>query len=204
MQVSGEDVHWLRLRRQQWTAELHVGSDRRSFPSVLVQSTLAKLFVHRCYELCGLPKLSVYVQDIPPKPGVSQPVPAKVASALVRCTIRRLRNTISSQETAFDPYSYSGGHWLHRDERRQKARRLELNFDALLDVAVKYTEGAHEVFACEKKEGRFNRVFGIELDNSAKVVAKVPMRYAGPAALTTVSEVATMEYGIWHSAVIYS
>jgi hypothetical protein len=50
--------------------------------------------------------------------------------------------------------------------------------------------------ACEKKEGGFNRVFIIELDNGENVVAKVPMRCAGPAALTTMSEVATMRYGI--------
>lgn len=109
-----------------------------------------------------------------------------------------LRKYISSSSKAFDPYSYSGGHWLHRDEQRQKARRLEFNFDALLDVAVKHCEGAREVVACEKKEDGFNRVFVIHLDNGAKVVAKVPMRYAGPAALMTMSEVATMRYGIWH------
>ena len=52
--------------------------------------------------------------------------------------------------------------------------------------------------ACEKQEGGFNRVFIIELDNGTKLVAKVSMRHAGPAALTTMSEVATMRYGMWH------
>ena len=106
---------------------------------------------------------------------------------------------IGSSKKAFDPYSYSAGHWLHRDEQRQKARRIEFSFDALLDVAVKHCEGAREVVACEKREGGFNRVFIIEFDNGAKVVAKVPMRYAGPSALMTMSEVATMKYGMWHS-----
>jgi hypothetical protein len=105
--------------------------------------------------------------------------------------VRRSRRNINSSNIAFDPYSYSGGRWLHRDEQRQTARRLEFNFDALLHLAVKHSEGAHEVVACTKKEGGFNRVFVIDLDNGAKVVAKVPMRYAGPAALTTMSEVAT-------------
>lgn len=97
---------------------------------------------------------------------------------------------------AFDPYSYSRGRWLDRDEQRQKARRREFNFDALLDVAVKCSVGAREVVACEKREGGFNRVFVIEFDNGAKVVAKVPMQYAGPTALTTMSEVATLRYGM--------
>jgi hypothetical protein len=69
----------------------------------------------------------------------------------------------------------------------------------LLDVAVTHSKGAHEVVACEKIEGGFNRVFVIEFDNGEKVAAKVPMRFTGPAALTTMSEVATVTYGIQHS-----
>lgn len=112
--------------------------------------------------------------------------------------IRHLRKDLDLPDIAFDPYSYSRGRWLDRDEQRQKARRLEFNFDALLDVAVNCSVGAREVVACEKKEGGFNRVFIIEFDNGAKVVAKVPMQFAGPTALTTMSEVATLRYGIRH------
>lgn len=61
---------------------------------------------------------------------------------------------------------------------------------------MKCSVGAREVVACEKREGGFNRVFVIEFDNGAKVVAKVPMQYAGPTALTTMSEVATLRYGM--------
>lgn len=111
-----------------------------------------------------------------------------------------MRRDIDSSNKAFDPYCYSGGHWLHGDEQRQKARRLDFSFDALLDVALKHSKGAREVVACEEREGGFNRIFIIELDNGAKAVAKVPMRYAGPAALTTMSEVATLRCGIWHPA----
>jgi hypothetical protein len=53
----------------------------------------------------------------------------------------------------------------------------------LLDVAVTHSQGAREVVACEKVEGGFNRVFIIELDNGEKVVANLPMRFTGPAAL---------------------
>lgn len=60
------------------------------------------------------------------------------------------------------------------------------------------SEGAREVVACEKREGGFNRVFIIEFDNGAKIVAKVPMRSAGPTALTKMSEVATLKYGVQH------
>ena len=107
-----------------------------------------------------------------------------------------LRRNIDSSVTAFDPYSYTRGRWLDRDEQGQEARRLDFNFDALLDVAVNHSKGAREVVSCEKKEGGSNRVVIIEFDNGAKIVAKVPMQYAGPTSWTTMSEVATMRYGI--------
>ncbi|KAM0714559.1 hypothetical protein Q7P37_009855 [Cladosporium fusiforme] len=105
-----------------------------------------------------------------------------------------MRSFTSRFTPSFDPYTYSQGQWLHRNEERQNARRLHFNFEALLDVAVKHSKGAREVVACEKREGGFNRIFIIEFDNGAKVVAKVPMPYAGPTALTTMSEVATLKY----------
>jgi hypothetical protein len=73
----------------------------------------------------------------------------------------------------------------------------------LLDVANVHSKGAREIVACGKIEGGFNRVFVIEFDNGEKLVAKVPMRFAGPAALTTMSEVATMAYGIQYPKTIY-
>lgn len=73
---------------------------------------------------------------------------------------------------AFDPYTYSQGKWLHRNEERQNARKLHFNFEALLEVAMKRSEGAREVVSCEKREDGFNRVFIIEFDNGAKVAAK--------------------------------
>lgn len=88
---------------------------------------------------------------------------------------------------------------MDRNEQRQTARRLDFNSSALLDVAVSCSHGAREVVACEKREGGFNRAFIVELDNGIKVVAKVPMQFACPAALTTMSEVATLRYGNCHS-----
>lgn len=87
-----------------------------------------------------------------------------------------MRRDNGSSDSVSDPYSYSGGRWLHRDEQRRKARRLEFDFDALLDVAVKNSKGAREVVSCEKKEGGFSRVFIVQLDKGAKIVAKDPMR----------------------------
>ena len=44
------------------------------------------------------------------------------------------------------------------------------------------------------REGEYNKVFLLTMDNGAEVVAKVPNLNAGPAHYTTASEVATMNY----------
>ena len=98
--------------------------------------------------------------------------------------------------SAFDPFTYTQGHWLDRDKERQDVRRLHFDFDALLDVAIKCSPGARRVTHCEKKEGGFNRIFMIQLDNKSTVVARLPTRLAGPPGLTISSEVATLQFGI--------
>ncbi|KAK5115920.1 hypothetical protein LTR62_000376 [Meristemomyces frigidus] len=94
---------------------------------------------------------------------------------------------------AFDPFTYTHGRWLDRDHERRKARELHFDFDALLNLAVKCSPGARQVLDCKKKEGGFNRVFMILLDNGRTVVARLPVQIAGPATLTVSSEVATIE-----------
>lgn len=44
------------------------------------------------------------------------------------------------------------------------------------------------------REGQYNKVFQLVMDNGAEVVAKVPNPNAGPAYYTTASEVATMDF----------
>jgi hypothetical protein len=102
---------------------------------------------------------------------------------------------VVDKSTAFDPYTYTQGRWLDRDSQQREAREIRFDFDALLDIAVKSSNGAREVVSCRKKEGSFNRAFVILLDNGAKVVARVPNRLAGPPRLTVSSEVATIQYG---------
>jgi hypothetical protein len=65
---------------------------------------------------------------------------------------------------------------------------------------VKTCPGATKVIRYEKKEGGFNRVFILYLDNGERVVARVPFRIAGPRRLITNSEVATMTYGMRENA----
>ncbi|KAE8326939.1 kinase-like domain-containing protein [Aspergillus sergii] len=73
-------------------------------------------------------------------------------------------NSSSSVSLAVDPYSYTSGRWLNRDDLQRKSRR------------------------------RFNRVFALTLDSGHRLAAKLPTKIAGPPRLTINSEVATMEY----------
>lgn len=72
---------------------------------------------------------------------------------------------------------------------------MHFDFNALLDLAIECSPGARQVIDCKKKEGGFNRVFMIHLDNGKTVVARLPTRVAGPPRLTVSSEVATLQFG---------
>lgn len=49
-------------------------------------------------------------------------------------------------------------------------------------------------FKLRKIEGGFNRVFIFTLDNSERIVARLPFTLTGPSQITTSSEVATIKY----------
>lgn len=97
---------------------------------------------------------------------------------------------------ATGPYRYTTGRWLNRDKLQREARYIKFDFPALCKKAVNTCSGATKVIRYEKKEGGFNRVFILYLDNGERVVARVPFRIAGPRRLVTNSEVATMTYGM--------
>lgn len=97
---------------------------------------------------------------------------------------------------ATDPYLYTTGRWLNRDKLQREARYRKFDFPGLCEKAVNTCSGATKVIRYEKKEGGFNRVFILHLDNGERVIARVPFRIAGPRGLITNSEVATMAYGI--------
>ncbi|WPG98766.1 Hypothetical protein R9X50_00156200 [Acrodontium crateriforme] len=103
-------------------------------------------------------------------------------------------STVPRFYPSFDPYTYSQGRWFDRNHEQQEARRWRFDFASLLDLAVDCSPGARRVLGCEKKEGGFNRVFMIRLDNGKTVVARLPNRIAGPPGLTVASEVATLRF----------
>ncbi|KAM5451540.1 hypothetical protein MaudCBS49596_003812 [Microsporum audouinii] len=93
-----------------------------------------------------------------------------------------------------DPYSYTAGRWLNRDELQRTSRALNFDFPLLCEMAVKSCHGASKVAGYKKKEGGYNRVFIFTMDTGRRIVARVPTQVAGPPRLTTNSEVATIAY----------
>lgn len=127
---------------------------------------------------------------------------AKIPPLYVRLARLCMHRDIANRISAFDPFTYSKGRWLDRDQAKRNARNLRFDFDALVDKAVKCCPGARRVLGCEKKEGGFNRVFMFRLDSDETVAARLPMRHAGPPGLTTSSEVATLRFGIFPIRVV--
>lgn len=94
-----------------------------------------------------------------------------------------------------NPHKYTSGRWLRRDIRERDSRILKFDFDALRNKVVELCPGATSIARYEKKEGGYNRNFIFTCDNARRVVARLPTSVAGPARLTTNSEVATIAYG---------
>ena len=106
------------------------------------------------------------------------------------------RTAASSEiiENLPDPFAYTTGRWLHHDAVQRKSRYLKFDFAVLCQKAVNLCPGANKVLRYEKKEGGFNRVFILHMDDGTRMVARLPFSVAGPRGLTTHSEVATMSY----------
>ncbi|KAI9039875.1 aminoglycoside phosphotransferase family protein [Aspergillus affinis] len=95
---------------------------------------------------------------------------------------------------SLEPHAYTSGRWLRRDKLETDSRFIQFDFGALCQKVIELCPGANFIKSCQKIEGGFNRVFVFTLDNAKTIVAKLPFRLAGPAKLTTISEVATIRY----------
>lgn len=92
------------------------------------------------------------------------------------------------------PHTYTSGRWLRRDKLEIDSRYFQFNFGALCQKIIELCPEASYIKTCRKVEGGFNRVFVFTLDTAKTIVARLPFRLAGPAKLTTISEVATVRY----------
>ena len=101
---------------------------------------------------------------------------------------------VIDRSLAFDPHSYTTGRWLRNDKEQRQGRYISFDYDRLRKRVIELSPGAKAITRCEKSEGGFNRVFIFTCDNGKRIVARLPTRVAGPARLTTNSEVATIKY----------
>jgi hypothetical protein len=93
-----------------------------------------------------------------------------------------------------DPHSYTSGRWLRRDKLERDSRYISFDFDALCRRVIELCPVAASIARYDKKEGGYNRVLIFTTDNAQRIVARLPFGLAGPARLTTNSEVDTIKY----------
>lgn len=132
-----------------------------------------------------------------------------LSPTIFRRSISNLRsnvNTINipsikspSQDPLF-PFIYTSGRWLHRDKAQRALRRIDFQFQELCKKILSLCPDASHIMSYEKKEGGFNKVLIFLLNDGKKIVARLPTQVAGPSALTTNSEVATIIQGSYYDS----
>jgi hypothetical protein len=80
------------------------------------------------------------------------------------------------------------------EEHRFARHYRKFNLDALCNIAASAGGSTSRIAAIEKLEGGFSKALLMTKEDGSELVAKVPLRIAGPAFLTTASEVGTLEY----------
>ncbi|KAL4808136.1 phosphotransferase enzyme family protein [Aspergillus unguis] len=91
-------------------------------------------------------------------------------------------------------FHYTNGRFL-ADEKNQFDRRyVKFNLQALCDVAAAAGDTTSSITTIEKLEGGFSKALLMTKKDGHKVIAKIPCRIAGPAFVTTASEVGVLEY----------
>ncbi|RAH44915.1 uncharacterized protein BO95DRAFT_498508 [Aspergillus brunneoviolaceus CBS 621.78] len=91
-------------------------------------------------------------------------------------------------------FTYTNGHFLIDEETQLRRRYLKFNINALCDLAATAGASPSPIRTIEKLEGGFSKALLLTKENDEEVVAKLPYHIAGPASLTTVSEVAALQY----------
>ncbi|PYH73234.1 uncharacterized protein BO88DRAFT_421641 [Aspergillus vadensis CBS 113365] len=91
-------------------------------------------------------------------------------------------------------FAYTNGHFLVNEEHQLAQRDVKFNVDALCSVAAALGDVPSPVASVDKMEGGFSKALLIRKENGSEVVAKIPCQIAGPARLTTASEVGVLEY----------
>lgn len=93
-----------------------------------------------------------------------------------------------------DFFTYTSGRWVWDEEEQLQERYREFDILELQKVAIDSACAGSCVRMEKLGEGSYNKSFRLVMANGKVVVARIPNPNAGPACLTTASEVATMDF----------
>lgn len=102
-----------------------------------------------------------------------------------------LSNIIGNSE---DFFRYTSGRWLWDEQQQLQERYREFSILELQKIAIQASSSKSCLSMGKIGEGSYNKSFKLIMDNGKTVVARIPNPNAGPAYLTTASEVATMDF----------
>lgn len=92
-----------------------------------------------------------------------------------------------------DFFRYTSGRWVWDEKQQLEERYREFNILELQKVAMEVTSSGSWVRMEKLTDGMFNKSFKLTMGNGKVVVVRIPNPNAGPAFLTTASEVATLD-----------
>lgn len=93
-----------------------------------------------------------------------------------------------------DFFRYTSGRWLWDEKQQLQERYREFDILELQKIAIQASSSQSCLSMAKIGEGSYNKSFKLIMDNGKAVVARIPNPNAGPAYLTTASEVATMDF----------
>ncbi|GFN20339.1 phosphotransferase family protein [Aspergillus tubingensis] len=93
-----------------------------------------------------------------------------------------------------DFFRYTSGRWLWDEQQQLQERYREFNILELQNIAIQASYSKSCLIMGKIGEGSYNKSFKLTMDNGKTVIARIPNPNAGPAYLTTASEVATMDF----------
>lgn len=108
-------------------------------------------------------------------------------------SLTRTFRTISKSEMS-SVFNYTSGRWLWNEETQLAARSISFDVEALKKTACRALHAQSCTSLQKIGEGGSNKALRLTMDDGRTLIAKLPHPNAGPAKLTTSSEVATMDY----------
>ncbi|KAF8519327.1 kinase-like domain-containing protein [Hysterangium stoloniferum] len=95
-------------------------------------------------------------------------------------------------------FRYTRGRWLYNEREQNEIRYIRFNSEELVRVTCEAT-GTRSCTLFTKLEegyalGSYNKAFCLTLDDSSRVIARLPCPLAGPSYEVTASEVATLQF----------